>query len=229
MKKIIGIALCGLIVFSGCGNMNQAQKGTLFGGGGGAIVGAALGYLIGGDVKSAAIGATAGTAVGATTGAIIGKKMDKKAEELAALEEAKVETFEINGFKAIRVTFDSGILFDTNSTKLSETAKKSLKEFATTMADLPDTDLTIWGHADKTGTAEYNQKISLERAKVVNDYLVKCGMNKNHIVAEGKSFDLPIASNDTPEGRKQNRRVEVYVTANEAMIAAAEAAAKSAE
>jgi len=222
MKKILCLALCGAVIFSGCSSLNKAQKGTLIGSGGGAVLGAALGYLIGGDVKSAAIGATAGTAVGATTGAVIGKKMDKKAEELAALEAAKVETVEINGLKAIRVTFENGILFNTNSTTLSEDAQKSLDEFATVMADLPDTDLTIWGHADKTGTAEYNQKISTKRAEVVKKYLAKAGMN-NNMVYEGKSYDLPIATNDTAEGRSQNRRVEVYVTANEAMIAAAEA------
>ena len=222
MKKILAFALCAAVVFSSCSSLNRAGKGTLWGAGGGAIAGAALGYLIGGDIKSAAIGATAGTAVGATTGALIGQKMDKKAEELAALNAAKVETFEINGLQAIRVTFENGILFKTNSTVLSEAAQKSLTQFAQVMNDLPDTDITIWGHADKTGSAEYNQKISTDRATVVESFLKKAGMN-NKFVAEGKSYDLPIASNDTVEGRKQNRRVEVYVTANEDMIKAAEA------
>ena len=210
MKKILAFALCGALIFSSCSSMNKAGKGTLFGAGGGAIAGAALGYLIGGDLKSAAIGATAGTAVGATTGAVIGQKMDKKAEELAALN-AKVETFEINGLEAIRVTFDNGILFNTNSTTLSPEAQKSIEQFAAAMVDLPDTDITIWGHTDNTGTAAVNERISKQRAAA------------DKIVAEGKSYDLPVASNDTAEGRAQNRRVEVYVTANEAMIKAAEA------
>ena len=201
--------------------MNKAGKGTLWGAGGGAIAGAALGYLIGGDLKSAAIGATAGTAVGATTGAVIGQKMDKKAEELAALN-AKVETFEINGLEAIRVTFDNGILFKTNEVVLSPEAEKSIQSFAAAMADLPDTDITTWGHTDNTGTAAVNQRISKQRAVAVEKCLAQAGL-KNKVVAEGKSFDLPIATNDTAEGRAQNRRVEVYVTANEAMIKAAEA------
>lgn len=221
MKKILAFALCGAVIFSSCSSMNKAGKGTLFGAGGGAIAGAALGYLIGGDLKSAAIGATAGTAVGATTGAIIGQKMDKKAEELAALN-AKVETFEINGLEAIRVTFDNGILFNTNSTTLSPEAQKSIQAFATAMADLPDTDITIWGHTDNTGTQAVNERISKQRAEAVQKCLAATGL-KNKVVAEGKSYDLPVASNDTEEGRAQNRRVEVYVTANEAMIAAAEA------
>ena len=222
MKKIIAFALCGLLVFSSCSSLNKAGKGTLWGAGGGAIAGAALGYLIGGDIKSAAIGATAGTAAGATAGALIGQKMDKKAEELAALNAAKVETFEINGLQAIRVTFENGILFKTNSTELSDNAKKALTSFAGAMTDLPDTDITIWGHADKTGSADYNKKISAQRATVVEKYLAQAGL-KNKMSAEGKSYDLPIASNETAEGRAQNRRVEVYVTANEAMIKAAEA------
>ncbi len=221
MKKILAFALCGALIFSSCSSMNKAGKGTLWGAGGGAIAGAALGYLIGGDLKSAAIGATAGTAVGATTGAVIGQKMDKKAEELAALN-AKVETFEINGLEAIRVTFDNGILFKTNEVVLSPEAEKSIQSFAAAMADLPDTDITIWGHTDNTGTAAVNQRISKQRAAAVEKCLAQAGL-KNKIVAEGKSFDLPVATNDTAEGRAQNRRVEVYVTANEAMIKAAEA------
>ena len=170
MKKILAFALCGALIFSSCSSMNKAGKGTLFGAGGGAIAGAALGYLIGGDLKSAAIGATAGTAVGATTGAVIGQKMDKKAEELAALN-AKVETFEINGLEAIRVTFDNGILFNTNSTTLSPEAQKSIEQFAAAMVDLPDTDITIWGHTDNTGTAAVNERISKQRAAAVEKCL----------------------------------------------------------
>ena len=222
MKKILAFALCGAVLFSSCSSMNKSGKGTLWGAGGGAIAGAALGYLIGGDLKSAAIGATAGTAVGATTGAVIGQKMDKKAAELEALNNAKVETFEINGLQAIRVTFDNGILFNTNSTTLSADAQKALQQFATAMTDLPDTDITVWGHTDNTGTAAVNERISKQRAQAVEKCLAQAGL-KNKITAEGKSFDLPVASNDTAEGRAQNRRVEVYVTANEAMIAAAEA------
>lgn len=204
--------------------MNQTQKGGLIGAGSGAVLGAALGYIItGGDAKAIAIGATAGTAVGGTAGALIGNKMDKKAEELAQIENTKVETVDINGLKAIRVTFDSGILFPVNGTTLSEDSKATLANFATTMADLPETDITVWGHTDNTGTAAVNERISQKRADAVSSYLEGLGIAKERVTSEGKSYDLPIASNDTAEGRTQNRRVEVYVTANEAMIKAAEA------
>ena len=225
MKKFLSVLLCGVLILStsGCSSLTKTQKGGLIGAGSGAVLGAALGYLVsGGDAKAIAIGATAGTAVGGTAGALIGNKMDKKAEELAKLESAKVETIDINGLKAIRVTFDSGILFPINGTTLNESSKTTLANFAATMADLPETDITVWGHTDNTGTAEVNKRISQKRADSVSSYLEGLGIAKARITSEGKSYDLPIASNETAEGRTLNRRVEVYVTANEAMIKAAE-------
>lgn len=206
--------------------MSNLAKDALIGTGSGAAVGAGVGALIGKDGKSAAIGAAIGTAVGATAGAIIGKKMDKKAEELAALEAATVETVEdANGLEAIKVTFDSGILFATNKANLSDASKNNLSKFAAQMVDLPETDITIYGHTDNTGTAAVNEKLSLQRAQSVADYLKVCGINGTRMTVEGKSFNEPVASNDTAEGRAQNRRVEVYITANENMIKEAEAEA----
>ena len=226
MKKFIAFFLCGAMILSGCSSMSNLAKDTLIGTGSGAAVGAGVGALIGKDGKSAAIGAAIGTAVGATAGAIIGKKMDKKAEELAALEAATVETVEdANGLQAIKVTFDSGILFATNKANLSDASKNNLSKFAAQMVDLPETDITIYGHTDNTGTAAVNEKLSLQRAQSVADYLTVCGINVNRMTVEGKSFNEPVASNDTAEGRAQNRRVEVYITANENMIKEAEAEA----
>ena len=226
MKKFIAFFLCGAMILSGCSSMSHLTKDALIGTGSGAAVGAGVGALIGKDGKSAAIGAAIGTAVGATAGAIIGKKMDKKAEELAALEAATVETVEdANGLQAIKVTFDSGILFATNKANLSDASKNNLSKFAAQMVDLPETDITIYGHTDNTGTAAVNEKLSLQRAQSVADYLTVCGINVNRMTVEGKSFNEPVASNDTAEGRAQNRRVEVYITANENMIKEAEAEA----
>ena len=222
MKKYVLMFLCGTMIFSGCG-MSNLGKGSLIGSGAGAAIGAGLGYLIGKDGKGAAIGAAIGTAVGGGTGAVIGNKMDKKAEELAALENAQVETVtDVNGLTAIKVTFDSGILFDFNKSTLSTAAKNQLAQFATEMSDMQDTDITILGHTDNVGTAEANQKVSTQRADAVSKFLQGKGIAANRITAEGHSFNEPVASNDTPEGRAQNRRVEIYISANEAMIQAAE-------
>ena len=129
---------------------------------------------------------------------------------------------DVNGLEAIKVTFDSGILFGFNSSKLSADSKATLKNFATKMQDLTDTDITIFGHTDNVGSAEANQKVSAQRASAVADYLKSCGIAAERINFAGKSFDQPVASNDTEEGRAQNRRVEVFVSANEAMIQAAQ-------
>jgi outer membrane protein OmpA-like peptidoglycan-associated protein len=217
MKKLVSFVLCGAILV-GCGISNLG-KGTLIGSGAGAAIGAGIGYLIGGDGKSAAIGAGIGTAVGAGTGAIIGNKMDKKAAELAALENAQVETVtDVNGLKAIKVTFDSGILFDFNKSSLKPEAKESLNKFAEKMADMSETNINVYGHTDNIGSAEANKKVSDQRAAAVAKYLTQKGIAKERIVADGLSFDFPVADNATEEGRAQNRRVEIYVSANEEMV-----------
>ena len=225
MKKFTTIFLCGAILLSGCG-MSNLGKGALIGSGAGAAVGAGVGYLISKDGKGAAIGAAIGTAVGGGTGAIIGNQMDKKAKELEALQNAQIETItDVNGLTAIKVTFPSGILFDFNKSTLSKEAKAELGEFAKELADIPDTDLTIWGHTDNVGTAEANQSVSEKRANAVAKFFKGKGIKEERLHVEGHSFNEPIASNDTDEGRAKNRRVEVYITANEAMIEAAKAEA----
>ena len=229
MKKLVSIFLCAsmVIMIPGCSSMSKLAEGTLVGGGVGATVGAAAGAIAGKDAKSTAIGAAIGTAVGAAAGALIGKKMDKKAAELAAIEAAQVETVEdANGLEAIKVTFDSGILFATNKADLNAASKESLKEFAAKMADLPETDITIYGHTDNTGSDAVNERLSLQRAESVEKYLNACGISTDRMTAEGKSYTMPVASNETKEGRAQDRRVEIFISANQAMIEAAEAEAK---
>jgi len=212
------------MLLTSCGNTSKTAKGGLIGSGAGMAAGAVIGYLITGDAQGAAIGAAVGTAVGGGAGAAIGNAMDKKADELAALEDAKVETItDKNGLTAIKVTFNSGLLFAVNKADLSADAKAELAEFASQMSDLPDTDITIYGHTDNTGSASVNERLSLKRAKAVADFLIKNGIAKDRIVYEGHSFNEPIASNDTPEGQAQNRRVEIFITAGKAMIEAAEA------
>ena len=219
MKKYIAMVLAAATVLSGCSSMSKLASGLLLGAGSGAAAGAAVGAAAGKDAKSAAIGAAIGTAVGAAAGAIIGKQMDKKAAELKALEDAKVETFEdANGLKGVKVTFASGILFKTNSSTLSAESKEALTQFAAAMKDLPETDITVYGHTDNTGTYEVNQKVSNQRAQSVAKFLKSHGIDGERIATEGKAYDLPVASNDTEEGRAQNRRVEIYVSANEKMI-----------
>ena len=171
MKKLLVICLSATLVFSSCSSWSKLANGSLIGTGAGAALGAGVGALIGNDAQSAAIGAAIGAAVGGGTGAIIGKQMDKKAEELAAIEAAKVETItDVNGLEGIKVTFDSGILFGFNSSTLSDESKKSLDQFASTMKDMTMTDITVYGHTDNVGSESANQKVSDKRADAVAKY-----------------------------------------------------------
>lgn len=222
MKRFLSIILCCSLI-AGCGISNTG-KGSLIGSGAGAALGAGLGYLLGGDGQAAAIGAAIGTAVGAGSGAIIGKQMDRKAAELAAaMEDAQVETVtDVNGLEAIKVTMDNGILFDFNKSTLKPAAKAQLDKFAAEMADMPETNINVYGHTDNIGSADANKKVSTQRAQAVAKYLNGKGIKNDRMLAEGLSFDFPIADNATEEGRAQNRRVELYITANEKMVQAAE-------
>ncbi|MFV0471720.1 MAG: OmpA family protein [Paludibacteraceae bacterium] len=215
------------IVLTGCSSLNNTAKGGLLGGGAGAAIGAGLGALIGKDGKSAAIGAAIGGAVGTTAGVIIGKKMDKAAEEAAKIDNAKVETIEdVNGLKAVKVTFDSGILFDFNSSALRQEAKDALTNFAKILVENTDMDIAVLGHTDNVGSLEANKKVSLARAQSVANYLVSKGATSAQMkTVEGRDYSMPIASNDTAEGRQSNRRVEIYMYASQTMINSAESQA----
>ncbi len=224
MKKrsLIVCSICASILFTSCGSMSNMNKGMMIGGGSGAALGAGIGALIG-NGKGAAIGAAVGTAVGTGAGALIGNKMDKKKAELAAIEAAKVEMItDANNLQALKVTFDSGILFKTGSSNLSDASRNSLREFASKMRDLPDTDFVIQGHTDNTGSRSTNENLSVARANAVSNYLCSLQIANSRISTEGLAYDFPVASNDTEAGRSQNRRVEIYIYANEEMIRKAE-------
>ena len=198
-------------VFTGCASWSNTGKGAAIGAGSGAALGAGIGALAG-KGKGAAIGAAVGAAVGSGTGALIGRRMDKQKKELEAIEGAKVESVQdVNNLQAIKVTFDNGILFATNKSDLSPSLKNS-----------PDTDVTIYGHTDNTGTRAVNERISKERADAVANFLVGQGISRSRLTTEGLAFDQPVADNSTAEGRAQNRRVEIYITANADMIKKAE-------
>lgn len=229
MKKMklfsISALALALLASSGCGSMTNTGKGALIGGGGGAGLGAGLGALIGGG-KGAGIGAAIGAAVGTGAGVLIGRKMDKQKKELEEqlANSAEVSTVtDKNGLEAIKVTFNGGILFPTNGHTLSANAKADLTRFATSLMQNPQTNVQVFGYTDDTGTMQVNQRVSTERADAVRTYLINSGVAANRISAEGLPMQDYVASNATPEGRAQNRRVEVYITADANMIKAAEA------
>lgn len=235
MKKttnIVALLLSGCLILSGCGMSNTA-KGGLIGGGGGAALGALVGGLAG-KGKGAAIGAAVGAAVGTGAGVLIGKKMDKAAQQAQQIEGAEVEQVtDNNGLQAVKVTFDSGILFTTSSATLSSAAKASLSKFANNVLNQNrDMDVAIYGYTDNQGwrnstkeqSVQKNLNLSQERAQSVSSYLLGCGVSANQIKSvEGMGESNPVADNSTEAGRQENRRVEVYMYASQQMIQQAEA------
>ena len=221
--KTIAIALCAAITLAGC-TMSNTAKGTAIGAGGGAALGAIIGHIAG----NTAVGAAIGGAVGAGAGAIIGHKMDKAKKEAEAVKNAQVEGIkDANGLDAVKVTFDSGILFATNKADLNAASKSSLQQFATVLKENSDCDVAIIGHTDNTGSDAINNPLSVNRATSVSNYLKSLGVSASQIKSvEGQGSTNPVADNSTAEGRKQNRRVEVYMYASKAMIQEAEAQAK---
>ena len=201
---------------AGCSNL---AKGTTLGAAGGAVLGAIVGKVAG----NTAVGAAIGTAVGAGTGALIGKHMDKVKAEAEAVKNAQVETVtDANGLQGVKVTFDSGILFATNSSTLNASSQNTIKQIADVLKNNSDVDVAIFGHTDSTGTDAINNPLSEKRAKAVESQLKKLGVSNIKRV-EGQGSKNPVADNSTAEGKKQNRRVEVYMYASEAMVKAAEA------
>ena len=221
--KFAAVALCASMMFTSCGEWSNKAKGGLLGGGAGAALGALAGYLISKDGKGTAIGAAIGTAVGGGAGVIIG---NRKAEVLEGQ----------NGVKYVKVTFDSGILFATGNSQLSPSAKSSLSKFAKeVLVPNSDMDVSIMGYTDNAGwknsTAEQskakNQQLSLQRAESVSNYLQSMGAKSTQIrEVTGHGEDFPVADNSTAAGKKENRRVEVYLYASQQMIQNAEAQAK---
>lgn len=217
--KTLCVMLSAVMIFTGCASWNNTAKGGVIGAAGGAALGALIGKLAG----NTAVGAAVGTAVGTGTGVIIGRRMDKAAAAAAEIENAKVETVtDANNLTAVKVTFNSGLMFDTNKYNLKKNAMTDLAEFSKVLIEFNDADVAIFGHTDSTGTDQINDPLSVNRANAVADYLLSQGVAPTQIKSVvGKGSKEPVADNGTSAGRAENRRVEIYLYASEAMINAA--------
>ncbi len=217
MKKIF---VC-LLIFSflvgtmGCAEWNRTAKGAAIGAGAGGAAGGLIGHATGNTVAGVLIGA----AVGGAAGALIGNYMDKQAAEIERdIEGARVERVG----EGIKITFDSGILFDVNKANLKNNSKTELTKLGTILNKYDDTNILLAGHTDATGSEQYNLELSRRRAQSVSDYLTIQNINPERFTVQGYGESDPIASNDTADGRAQNRRVEVAIWANEKLKKAAE-------
>jgi outer membrane protein OmpA-like peptidoglycan-associated protein len=221
MKKISILSLCALFtiatVFTGCDaikNTNKAQRGA----GIGVLAGGILGAVIGNNVGGGGNGAL-GAAVGGGAGAIIGHQMDKQAREIdEALPGADVERI---GEGIHLILKEDAIRFDTNKATLTAQAKANLDKLVPVFKDYAETNISVYGYTDNVGKPEYNLKLSANRAASVKQYLASKGLVNTRLTTSGLGIADPIASNDTAEGKSQNRRVEFAITANSKMVEAA--------
>ena len=215
--KVATVGLCALTMV-GMGCSTKAGTGALIGTGSGTAVGALIGALAG----NTAVGAAVGADVGAGAGALIGKHMDKVAAETAAqVKNGKVEEVtDANGLKAVKVTFDNGILFPVGKYALQAAAKNELSKFSNVLKNNADLQVDIQGYASSDGSNEVNQVLSNNRANSVKAYLVNtCGVPSSQIKsARGFGETNLITNADGTENVKASRRVEVYLYASQAMI-----------
>jgi len=214
-RSVIAFAVALLVTgMLGCSWSNRT-KGALIGAGTGAAVGGAIGHQSG----NTATGAIIGAAVGGAAGAYIGNYMDKQAEEMKRdLEGARIERIG----EGIKVTFDSGLMFDVDKATLKAASKTNLENLATILNKYEDTNILLEGHTDATGSEEYNLNLSRARAQSTANYLAGLRVNETRFTIMGYGEDQPVATNDTEDGRAQNRRVEVAIYANDKLKKVAE-------
>ncbi len=218
MKTLSRLSIFALILtlpFIGCDSISKTAKGTAIGAAAGALAGAVIGKAAGNTTNGAIIGA----AVGGASGAAIGNYMDRQSRELEEdLEGAKVERVG----EGIKITFDSGILFDVNSYQLKDASRENIAELSEILQKYEDTNIMFSGYTDNTGSEEYNQKLSEDRAKSVAEYAAFTGVDAERMTIIGYGESDPVADNSTATGRQQNRRVEIGIWANEKLKEAAE-------
>ncbi|MCE3260649.1 MAG: OmpA family protein [Bacteroidetes bacterium] len=215
MKRIAVVILSFALIAGSCKSWNKTKKGAAIGAGTGAAAGAVIGKAAG---DKTILGAIIGAAVGGATGAAIGRYMDKQAEEIQRdVKGAKVERVG----EGIKITFDSGLLFDVNSTTLKGEGQNNIQELAKVLQKYDDTEILIEGHTDNTGEDKYNQELSVKRAESVSNSVKMQGIKGSRITTVGYGETQPLESNESAEGRSQNRRVDIAIMANKKLKKAA--------
>ena len=221
MKRFLTVfvLLVFLLAAVDCASWNKTTRGAVIGGAGGAVIGGVIGRAAGNTL----LGAILGAAVGGAAGAIIGNYMDKQAAEMQRdLKGAEVQRIG----EGIKITFDSGILFDIDKSDLRPVSKTNLAELAKILNKYPDTNILIEGHTDDTGSDDHNMALSKDRAQSVAFYMATLEVKSARFSTAGYGEAQPIVTNDTLEGRQKNRRVDIAVMANDKLKKAAQEKAK---
>jgi outer membrane protein OmpA-like peptidoglycan-associated protein len=205
--QITALAL-GSLLLAGCastGNPDTAK--TRSGAAIGAGIGAVIGLLSKGDkFDNAAIGA----AIGGLGGAAIGNYQDQQERKLRAqLANTGVEVQRVGN--NITLDMPGGVTFATNSADINANFYTVLDQVATTLGEFNQTVIEVAGHTDSTGARTYNMTLSERRAGSVVSYLSGRGVARERMIAVGAGPDHPVDTNETAEGRAQNRRVEITI------------------
>jgi outer membrane protein OmpA-like peptidoglycan-associated protein len=204
------ISISALMALSlGLAGCESAGKKTAVGTGIGVAAGAAVGAIIGHQSGNRGKGAAIGAALGGALGGTVGLRMDKQAKELEKIAETRRTD------QGLITKLKSDILFDSGKSQLKPAATGNLGEMAAIMRKYPENVLTIKGYTDATGSAATNRRLSEERAQAVKNQLVAGGIPANTISVVGMGPESPVGDNKSPQGRAQNRRVEVEVTVDE--------------
>ncbi|MEY8840125.1 OmpA family protein [Cribrihabitans sp. XS_ASV171] len=211
--------LASVLALSACtdpamlGDGSDPNRNTRSGAIAGALVGAGVGAIA--NDSNPGLGALAGAALGAAGGAAIGNQLDKQAAELRQQLANDGITVTNTGDQLV-VSVPNDITFDTDSATVNPALRADLQRVAQNLVRYPNSDVRIIGHTDSDGAAAYNQTLSERRAGSVADILQAGGVTYDRITTIGRGEDTPIASNLTPEGKAQNRRVEIVVIPRDA-------------
>lgn len=200
----ICILLAGLV---GCADTTTNMgQGTAIGTGVGAGVGAILGQAIGRDTEGTLIGAGVGAALGGIAGNRIGWYMDNQERELRTVMAASESTSIRRSQDVLTATFKGETFFDHNSSVLKTGAYKEISRVVSVLNRYPDTRIRVTGHADASGTEEYNQHLSLQRAEAVKNAMINQGVSPGRIFTIGVGESQPVSSLYA-----MNRRVEIAI------------------
>lgn len=208
---LAALAACAVLA-SGCQTLDPytdqpETSRTAKGAGIGAAAGALAGVVVGGSRKATIVGA----GIGALVGAAVGNYMDRQAEALRQRLRATGVSVTRSGDQII-LNMPGNVTFATNSADISSSFYEVLDSVAIVLVEYEKTYVDVIGHTDNTGSAAYNQQLSVRRAQSVADYLMTRDVIPERLVVTGRGETQPIASNDTPEGRALNRRVEIVLT-----------------
>jgi outer membrane protein OmpA-like peptidoglycan-associated protein len=208
-KILVGFVILALIVSGiSCASMKKRDKGAIIG----ATAGAVIGGVIGKQAGNTAVGAILGAAIGGAAGMYIGNYMDKQAEEMKKdLDGARIERVG----EGIKITFNSGILFDVNKSDLRPEAKTNLQKLAVILNKYPDTKIVVEGHTDSDGAEDYNLQLSQLRAQSVANFMSTNQVDPTRFTMMGYGETQPVGDNTTADGKQQNRRVEIAIFAND--------------